>query len=310
MRRSRLSVLSVTGLAVVLAAAGCGGSSEVTGADALPAAGHGVIAGTLVDGAVAASSITGFSARSGQGGIVVTVEGTSLQSIVDEEGEFALSGVPAGTVTLHFQGPGVDALLTVSGLVGGQVLTLKVHVSGHTAQTASTPTCSPTSEVKFTGVLEGLSGTELLVGGRAVDAGEIRKVWRGDRRIALEDLAVGEKVKVWGTLRGDGVVLAEEISALGDGPDTGGGERVSFRGRVEQIGFVDPDVHGNPNGGSHRLLFIKGRKVKTDGGTRFKWSDGTALDPAQIQVGDMASVEGWLKPEGYVLATRLVIDCR
>ena len=55
---------------------------------------------------------------------------------------------------------------------------------------------------------------------------------------------------------------------------------------------------------------VAGRKVKTDSGTRFRWSDGSALDPAQIKVGDHAYIEGWDKPQGYVQASKVKIDCR
>jgi len=306
MRRLNHSLLGLAGLAgTLLVAAGCGGSGSVTGAEDAPV-GHGVIAGTIEGGGFAASSTPGFHALSrGDSGIVVTVEGTSLQAIVDEEGEFALAGVPAGTVILHFQGPGVDARLTVSGLLEGQVLSLKVHVSGTTAEATTAPTCSPTSEVKFTGVLESVSGSMLVVGGRSVDTSEIRKVWRGDHRTTLDDLEIGEKVKVWGTLRGDGVVVAEEISALSSDD---GNDQVHFRGKVESLAFSALDVHGNPNGGT-RTLVVKGHSVKVDSGTRLKWSDGTALDVSSIQVGDVATVDGRQK-DGYVLATKLVVDCR
>jgi len=309
MRRTRLSPGVLTALALGLAVAGCGKGGSVTGADGggpVPVpVGHAVIAGTVVGGGVASSSWSGVHALSGSEGLVVTVEGTGLQAPVDEEGEFALAGVPAGTVTLHFQGPGVDARLTVSGLVDGQVLTLKVHVSGSSAQTTSTPTCAPTSDVKFTGILEQISSTELIVSGRRVDLGALQKVWRNGRRTTLDSLEVGEKVKVWGTLRGDGVVVAEEIEAQTEDASTGD-KRVSFRGRVDSVDLQIFDVQTlcTP------VLVVKGVKVKTNESTKFRWSDGTGLDPTQIQVGDQASVDGWAKPGGYVLAAKVVIARR
>jgi hypothetical protein len=274
-------------------AAGCGGSSSVSGPDEPPAAaGHAVVQGTV----------------EGSGsGLQVGVVGTPLVAAVDEEGQFALAGVPAGTATLRFEGGGIDARLAVSGLQDGQVTSITVQLSNGGAQLAGTPSCSPTTETYFTGTLDRANGTSLVVGGRPVDAGRVQKVWRGDRRIQLSDLEVGEKVKVWGTLRGDGVLVAEEIKALGKGPGSGD-TWVAFRGRVDSVSSSALDVHGNPHVAP--VLVVAGRRVKTDGSTRFKWSDGTALEPGAIRSGDHASVEGWAKPEGHVLASKIVVDCR
>ena len=236
-RRSPIA-LSLAGLALVLAAAGCGGSGAVTGTteEAPPPIGHAVIAGTVAGGGVAASSGSTVHALSGDAGLVVTVVGTPLQGAVDEEGEFALLGVPAGTVTLHFEGPGADARLTVSGLVDGKVMALQIHLSGAKAETTSPPACSPTRDVKFTGILEKMSATSLVVGGRAVDLSALQKVWRNGRRTTFDDLQVGEKIKVWGQQRGDGVMLADEIEAGTFGPPAGD-QQVSFRGVVQSVTF-------------------------------------------------------------------------
>jgi len=131
-------------------------------------------------------------------------------------------------------------------------------------------------------------------------------VWRGEQRIQLSELSLGEKVKVWGVLRGDAVVLAEEIAAL----TADGKTWTTFSGKVDLVdgkGFLPNPTPSKP---SYPALYVAGRKVKTDSGTQFKWSDATPLDAAQIRAGDQAYVEGWRLPEGYVQATRLVIDCR
>jgi hypothetical protein len=393
MLRTPFVRLSLVALAAAMAA-GCGGSSAVTGPEASASAPGGSVAPAR-GSAVVQGTVTGA-----QSGLQVGVVGTALVAPVDDEGQFALAGVPAGTATLRFDGAGLDARLDVPGLQDGQVTSVSVRLSGGTAQLAGTPTCAPTAETYFSGTLESITGARLVVAGRVVDASQVQKVWRGDRRIQLVDLAVGEKVKVWGTLRGDGVVLAEEIMALTQGPGTtetwvvftGRVESVksssldvtahpstgsypvlivsgttvrttadtkvrtpdgaslsasqiavgqtatvegwrtsadvvravkivvegalsptaptwvTFKGLVESVAFDALDVHGNPY--VTPVLVVAGRKVKTDGSTVFKWSDGTALDPKAIQAGDQAYVEGWSKPEGYVLATKVVVDKR
>jgi hypothetical protein len=291
MRRMRFVLLSLAGLAVTLAAAGCGGSSAVTGPEAsLPVAGNAVVQGT----------VTG-----GSSGLQVGVVGSSLTALVDDEGQFALSGVPAGTAVLRFEGSGIDARVSVPGLQDGLVTSITVQLSGGSAQLTGTPNCSPTVDTFFSGTLDQMSGTQLVVSGRKVDASQVKKVWRGERRIELSDLQVGEKVKVWGTLRGDGVVVAEEIAALSS---DGGETWVTFKGVVESVGASALDLHENPSTGSYPTLVVTGIKVHTDGGTKVRRSDGSPMSASEIKVGQTAAVEGWKKADGSVRATLIVVE--
>ncbi len=324
MRRKDFSILSLIGLAVVLVTAGCGGgSSSVTGADEAPlAVGNAVIQGTVLGGGFAANPGGEVSASSGTSGMTVRVEGSGLSTAVDEEGEFILASVPAGSVALLFEGGGVNARLTVSGVLDGQVMSLEVQVSGSDVQITTPAYCTPTKYTKITGPLEQMSGTQLQVSGTQVDASQVAKVWRGERRIELEHLVVGEKVKVWGTLDGNGVLVAEEIKALTSGQKTW----VTLEGRVTQVGsssldvHASPstgsgscasafagDVHANPSTGTCPTFYVEGQKVVTDSGTKFKKANGEALDPASIKAGQHAYVEGWRKEPGPVVAEKVVI---
>ena len=200
--------------------------------------------------------------------------------------------------------------------LAGTGTSVEVRISGGAAQLTTPPTCAPTADTFFSGTLDQMAGTQLVVAGRPVDASQVQKVWRGDRRIQLSDLQVGEKVKVWGTLRGDGVVVAEEIAALTTGPGGSGGTWVSFKGVVQSVASLGAGggVAALDEAGVHRScdlgLTVAGRDVETNGSTVFKWSDGSALDPYAIVAGDVAAVGGWSKPEGYVLATKIVVDNR
>jgi hypothetical protein len=292
MHRKRFVCLSLAGLFLALLAGGCGGSSAVTGPDsAPPVAGNAVVQGT----------VTGAGA-----GLQVGVVGTPLVAPVDEEGQFALAGVPSGTATLRFEGSGIDARVPVPGLQDGLVTSVTVHLSGGTAQLSGTPSCTPTAETFFSGTIDSIALPRLVVAGRAVDASQVKKVWRGERRIQLSELQAGERVKVWGTLRGDGVVLAEEIAALTTGPGSTGETWVSFTGKVESVGASSLDVHGNPNVGSN--LVVKGITVRTDAQTKVKRSDGSPMSLGEIKVGQTATVEGWKKTDGSVRATQIVVE--
>ena len=245
--------------------------------------------------------MTGASA-----GLQVGVVGTPLVAPVDDEGQFALAGVPSGTATLRFEGSGIDARVPVPGLQDGLVTSVTVQLSGGTAQLTGTPSCTPTAETFFSGTIDSIARPRLVVAGRAVDTSQIKKVWRGERRIQLSDLQAGEKVKVWGTLRGDGVVLAEEIAALTTGPGSTGETWVSFTGKVESVAAASLDVHGQPQRGPD-LLVVKGITVRTDAQTKVKRSDGSPMSVGEIKVGQTATVEGWKKADGSVRATQIVV---
>ncbi|HEX9188520.1 MAG TPA: DUF5666 domain-containing protein [Vicinamibacteria bacterium] len=313
MHRKLSPALSLLGLAAALVAAGCGGSSAVTGPDE----GAGPTGAAVLHGAIQGAGIGGSSssapvhALAGGSGFSVSVAGTSLTGEVDDEGRFALSGVPAGSVTLRIEGPGVSAQVQVTGLVDGQVTSIEVRVSGGSAQLATTPTCTPTADTFFSGTIDRIAGDQLVVAGKKVDASQVRKVWRGEKRIPLSDLQAGEKVKVWGLLRGDGVVVAEEIAALSSGPGESGETWVTLRGTIESVKMSSLDLHANPNtgtGSSYPTFSIKGTTVITNGETKAKWSDGTPMSLSEIKAGQTASVDGWKKPDGRVRATGIRVD--
>ncbi len=310
MRRRLSSFVSVTGLAAILTAASCGGSGDVTAPDeGAPAAGSAVLQGAILGAGLGGSSASSpVRALAGSNGWSVSIVSTSLTGEVDDDGRFVLAGVPAGSVGLRIEGPGVSGQVSVSGLIGGQVTSIEVKVAGGTAQLTGEPTCGPSADTFFSGILERMEGTQLVVAGRSVDASQVKKVWRGDRRIELSDLKVGEKVKVWGILRGDGVVVAEEIAALSTGPGDDGDVWVSFTGKVESVKASSLDLHDNPNTGSSSTIVVKGITVKLTSETKVKRTDGSSMSPSEIKVGQSATVEGWKKPDKTVRATLVVIE--
>jgi len=312
MRCVNVVVCLVSGMAI-LAAAGCGRSSALSGPDEPAAASTGA---AVLQGALVAPSLTGLAAvPSGPGagfatadsvetGWVVSVAGTPLSSGVDFDGRFVLEGLPAGSVTLRVQGPGVSAEVAVSGLVDRLVTSVEIRITGGGAELAGAPQCSSSAETYFSGSLDRLAGTELVVAGRRVDASQIVKVWRGERRIELEQLVPGELVKVWGVLRGDGVVLAEEIKALTSGAQT----FISFSGRVDYAGagFAGPGM--NPSPVCCPTLKVAGYTVYVKPETRVWHSNGDALDACAIKQGWFATIDGWKQTDGSVKATRIIAN--
>ncbi len=296
-RRTRNVCLLGAGFALALLSAACGGSRAVTGAEPPVAAGNAVLQGTVV----------------GAGeGLRVVATGTAASAPVDQDGQFLMTSLPPGTAKLRFEGSGVSAQLTVNGLADGLVTTINVTISGANAQLNGPATCLPSADTFFSGSLDQVSASRLVVGGRAVDVSRLQKVWRGERRIQLSDLQPGEKVKVWGVLRGDGVVLADEIAALSN---DNGETWVSFSGKVEAVSasaLGERDLHADPNGGGggayYPTLVIAGRTVYTSPQTTMRWSDGGTLDPHDIKAGQSAYAEGWKRSDGGLRCTSLRIE--
>ena len=311
MRRANVVVCVLFAGLVGMTTSGCGGSSSVTGADEAPvvAKGAAVLHGAVqAPGLASASFGPGVSADSGGSGWVVSIAGTSISAELDEEGRFVLTFVPAGTVTVKIDGPGVSVQVPVSGLVDGQVTSVEIRVTGGTAQLVTPPQCTPSAETFFSGSLDQAAGAQLKIAGRSVDASQVKVVWRGSRRIQLSDLVQGEKLKVWGTLRGDGVVVAEEIQALTSGALTW----VTFTGRVDSCSgsyLAGDDVVENPNPtpGGCSVMTVNGVTVKTAADTKVRGAGGNEMSVSDLKVGCSVSVEGWKKPEGWVQAGRITI---
>lgn len=265
-------------LALALGATGCGSTGDLpTGASPVSGA---TVQGTVNGGAGAASE--GVRALSASGAdIRVTVVGTSLSTTTDGSGRFTIQGVPTGNVALRFQGPGVDATLRIEGLLDGQVLTISVQVNGSQATLVTPPTGQQRAE--FTGAIESISPPELRVAGRKVVTNARTEIKRGDAKIALSALQVGETVKVEGMQQSDGSVLADEIKANA----ANGVREVELSGVIQSINAP--------------RFQVGDRSVVTDAATRFN-GKGRIQSVADLRVGDRVEVKGTQQSDGSVLA--------
>jgi hypothetical protein len=308
MRRVSVVVcLLLAGLAGVMTS-GCGSESAVTAPDETVPTGASVLHGAVLAPGLSglSSAAPGMSAQSGGSGWVVSVAGTSISSELDQDGRFVLNLVPSGTVTIKIEGPGVSTQVPVSGLVDGQVTSVEIRITGGSAQLTTAPKCTPTAETFFSGNLEQVAGSLVVVAGRSVDVSQIQKVWRGAQRIQLSHLAIGELVKVWGVLRGDAVVVAEEIHALTSGTGADTEVWVTLSGRVESVsaGFMP-----NPTPVlKYPTIVVRGTTVTTSPQTKVWATDGNAMAASEIRVGQPAQVEGWKKANGVVRAARILIQ--
>ena len=135
------------------------------------------------------------------------------------------------------------------------------------------------SDTFFSGDLESISPTQIVVSRRVVDVTKLQKVWTPGGRAQMSDLKVGDRIKVWGTLRGDGVVVADEIMSV---TNDAGETWFSFKGRVDGISgntvrALD-DVRGGPNTGYYTLS-IAGETVYTS-----EFDEVRSSGPARLSI--------------------------
>jgi hypothetical protein len=209
---SRTSALILAAFAAIGLAA-CGGGSAALPTSASSSNPSATLRGTVND-TTAAITPGGVAMASRHAGIKVTVVETGQTTETDGSGTFVIS-VPAGTVTLRFQGPGIDAQLKIDGLVAGQTLTITVQVAGSRADMGDGPGGGGVHDSCFT------AGSKAEIEGLvdAKDSGSITvmqqgkgdyqclvssstRIRKGNRSLTLDDLKIGSRVHVSGTGRG------------------------------------------------------------------------------------------------------------
>ncbi len=117
-------LFALTGSAVLLGAAACGGS----GSPAAPSSASGATILGLVSGAPASSTP----------GLTVAIDGTTLSAAVDGSGQFTFAGVPSGDVRMRFTGGGVNAAsLLLTNVRPEEYIEIRINVSNETATLVS-----------------------------------------------------------------------------------------------------------------------------------------------------------------------------
>jgi hypothetical protein len=183
---------------------------------------------TITNGATINGSITGaaLSAISDGGsgfatangpGLIVTVVGTTITAQANPNGTFVLTNVPPGDIQLRFTGPGTDALLTVTGVTGGEELRITVQVNGNKAMLKDVSRQDTVDKVELEGlVTAGTCG--LFTVRNVVVTTNATTVFKNGR---CEEIALGARVHVRATPTGVGTALAMLVNIQRDADDNG-----------------------------------------------------------------------------------------
>jgi hypothetical protein len=209
-----------------------GGNASMTGASetqASPGKSAQSVQGATIQGTLRSSAAAGDVNASSEvgaasmGGIKVSIVGTSIQVSTDGNGQFTLTGIPAGSAELRFQGRGLDATLTIGGLVAGQTLTLTFQVNGNSVSKVGDDDGQHgdddqgdddnhgQNQVELDGTISSLS--PLTIAGRHVTTSSSTRYFGAHHASvpASDVLKLGNKVEVEGQQQADKTVLASKI---------------------------------------------------------------------------------------------------
>lgn len=289
----------VTALVLILAAAGCGGSSPSPVSPSapgfpspVPTGSTAVISGTVLGGT---SGLVGAVTGHAITGLTVSVVGTEISSSLDAVGRFTLGGVPLGDIQLRFSGGGVDSTVPVAQVQPSQSITLIVTVSGSTAA-VETESRSGAGEDELEARIESLPPTvpsgSFVAGGRTVRTDASTRIEQGGSTRSFADLAIGMRVHVKGRTSG-----ADLLASIVEIQNTNTTIPVEINGVIDTVA-----------GTAAAFTFkIGSRVIRGDSATTFFGDGAATVTFASLKDGVRVEVKG-IQRDGYVYATRIHVN--
>jgi hypothetical protein len=255
----------MTVLTAVLDAVACGSGSPSRPTDvsatspsstSTSVAGGATINGAITGAALSALAVggSGFAALDGPGSLLVTVVGTSITASVKPNGTFVLTDVPAGDIQLHFTGPGTDAMLTVTGVAGGDELRMTVQVSGGTATLQELSRKDKLNKIELEGLVVAGDCASFLVGTTTIITDAATQFSKG----TCANVLPGTMVLVKGSAQPDGTIRATDVMFKTVETEEEEGEKTKV------------ELEGTVTAGGCGAFTVKNVAVTTDATTVFK----------------------------------------
>lgn len=292
------NLIVLVSLAVLgLGTAACGSSSpsapsQLSGSQTTPTTGNrATINGSITGDALRALSLNGSSLASLAGPeLTVNVVGTDITASVHQNGTFVLTNVPSGDIQLRFTGPGTDALLTVTGIAGGDELRITVEVAGSTATLQNVTRKDKLNKIEIEGPVVSGDCTSFIVNGTTIITDAATQFSKG----ACANVIAGALVQVKGATQTDGTVRATDVrfKKEDDDLDDGDGD-----------GKNKLQLEGTVTAGACGAFTVKNVAVTTDAATVFK--NGRC---EEIAVGVRVHVKATPTGVGTALATLVNIQ--
>jgi hypothetical protein len=208
---------------------------------------------------------------------------------VNGAGQFTLTGVPPGTVTLQFSGPGVSASITLNGVSAGEQITIDVTLNGTSARVDAESRHKNGREIEGHITAIDAAARTITVGGSVIVVPPGTGIHRGSTAMTFADLKVGFDVEVETTMNGT-TLVATDVKIDDDDDDRDGLTEVT--GPVSGLTGTCPTI----------TFMVRDRTVVTTPNTRF--DDGCAKIKNAVRV----EVKGALAANGALMATSVELD--
>ena len=207
-------IVFISLIAIGCSAGACSSSSPsaptpLSGSTTTPSSVSGAtINGSITGSALSALSLSGggFASLAGPS-LMVTVVGTTITASVNPNGTFVLTDVPPGDIQLRFTGPGTDALLTVTGVTGGDELRITVKVDGTTALLQNVSRKDKLNKVEIEGTVASGTCASFVVNGTTITTDAATQFSKG----TCANVVTGAIVQVKGATQTDATVRATDV---------------------------------------------------------------------------------------------------
>jgi hypothetical protein len=292
----------------VVTACGSGAELASVGPSSASSSSSGAsISGTITGTALSAPRLAGAATLSmlDARGVTVSVVGTGISTMADNQGQFTLNNVPAGTVQLNFTGPGSNATVTLSGVGPNDKVQISVTVNGNTAHVDAEHHSAPDNNKReFQGRISSIdaSGSSFQIPGLTVKITPTTTIRHGDRAIAFAALKVGDHVEARGSM--DGTTLtATEVKVESDGDDDGndqGEDGDDHDNEAEVSGLISGSSGTCPS----VTFTVQTTKVTVNGSTTYSHTTCTDATKNNVRV----EVKGTKQSDGSIVATRVSLD--
>ncbi len=270
---------------------GCGGSNPSSPSSTAGGSGA-TVSGVVVGASSGGASTASFRpSASSAAGVVVTVAGTDMHSMIDGAGHFSFTGVPGGSLQLMFNGGGVSGSVSFDDVSSTEMIQLSVSLDsgGVTLESSSR---SVGGDRQLEGRVEALppmtATGALVVAGVTVTTDSSTTFLLNGSSATFADLAVGQRVHVKGHASG-GSLAASLIEIQ----NTNATIPVEINGVVSSFQTI--------TGGFS--FEIDGRLITGDSNTAF-FGNSVLSD---LKDGVTAEVKGEQR-NGYVYATRIHVN--
>jgi hypothetical protein len=246
-------------------------------------------------GAASTASVGGPSApASVPPGLVVSVTNTGLSTAVDALGRFSLLNVPPGNPELRFSAPGGLSLSArLSNVQAGESVTIEVSLGETAVIESERRSLGP--EEQLEGRVEAIppdtAPLTIVVAGRTVVTNATTLFYLRGSASSFDAITVGARVHVKGQPSGD-TLVARLVNIQNPGL-----EGTDFEGVISAKTGTAPDL----------TLTIGSLTVLTNADTKVR-RKGDLQDPSVLQIGMTVTGNGWLQPDGTVIAKQIHIE--